>query len=189
MERKLFNKLGFIFFVMLIFTTSRANAQTTAVGPYYANPSWDQTLPVATRFIVLSNMNNEAVLDRETGLVWQRTVGGIFGASTTPYVGALQLCSESPTGGRQGWRLPSIHELQSLVDPTAAASTVALPTGHPFLGVPSFITTYWTGTSVADFPADAYFISLQATAGPGSDHKTAAKRFWCVRAGGPLTAQ
>src|ERR1044071_6059779 len=45
-----------------------ARAQTTSAGPYYATPSWDQTLPVATRFIVLSNFNSEAVLDRETGL-------------------------------------------------------------------------------------------------------------------------
>ena len=30
-------------------------AQTTANGPYYATPSWDQTLPASTRFIVLSN--------------------------------------------------------------------------------------------------------------------------------------
>jgi len=46
-----------------------AVAQTTANGPYYATPSWDQTMPAATRFIVLSNMASEAVLDRETGLV------------------------------------------------------------------------------------------------------------------------
>ena len=54
---------------------SPAAAQTTANGPYYAVPSWDQTLPAAQRFIVLANMNQEAVLDRETGLVWQRTPG------------------------------------------------------------------------------------------------------------------
>lgn len=43
-----------------------------APGPYYATPSWDQQLPAASRFIVLSNWNAEAVLDRETGMVWQR---------------------------------------------------------------------------------------------------------------------
>ena len=26
-----------------------------AVGPYYADPAWDQSLPVATRFVVLTN--------------------------------------------------------------------------------------------------------------------------------------
>jgi hypothetical protein len=52
-------------------------------GSYYANPSWDQELPAAQRFIVLSNLNNEAVLDRETGLVWQRTPGSVRGGSAT----------------------------------------------------------------------------------------------------------
>src|SRR5213592_884355 len=44
--------------------------QTT--GPYYATPSWDQKLVYFQRFICLTDWNNEAVLDRETGLVWQR---------------------------------------------------------------------------------------------------------------------
>ena len=51
-----------------------ARAQTTAVGPYYATPSWDQTVPCTTsancpRFVVLTNFSSEAVLDRETGVV------------------------------------------------------------------------------------------------------------------------
>jgi hypothetical protein len=33
-------------------------------GPYYATPSWDQTLPANTRFVVLSNFANAAMLDR-----------------------------------------------------------------------------------------------------------------------------
>jgi hypothetical protein len=55
-----------------ILTSGPVSAQTSMNGPYYANPSWDQQFPAAQRFIVLSNWNNEAVLDRETGLVWQR---------------------------------------------------------------------------------------------------------------------
>ena len=63
----------------LILTGATADAQTTANGPYYATPSWDQQLG-STRFIVLSNWvdanfpsGGAAVLDRETGLVWQRS--------------------------------------------------------------------------------------------------------------------
>ncbi len=43
-----------------------------ANGPYYATPSWDQSLPVTTRFVVLTNFASDAVLDRETGLVWEK---------------------------------------------------------------------------------------------------------------------
>ena len=38
-------------------------------------------------------------------------------------------------GGTKGWRLPSVAELASLVDP--ANSNPALPTGHPFSNVQS----------------------------------------------------
>src|SRR5262249_23927325 len=63
-------------FVLVTFTLialGRVRALADGVGRYYATPSWDQTLPASTRFIVLSNFNSQAVLDRETGLVWERT--------------------------------------------------------------------------------------------------------------------
>jgi len=126
-----------------------AFAQTTAAGPYYAVPSWDQTIACTAssncpRFVVLSNMNNDAVLDRETGLVWQRSpsdkqVQGAF---------AQETCSSLAIGDRQGWRVPSLPELKSLVLPSKSAP--ALPDGHPFMnvhfsGAPTF-DVYWTST-------------------------------------------
>ncbi len=75
MKRALSRTLALIGLGLATFAVTPAHAQTTAPGPYYATPSWDQTLPSNTRFIVLSNMNSEAVLDRETGLVWQRSPG------------------------------------------------------------------------------------------------------------------
>ena len=103
-----------------------ALAQTTANGPYYATPSWDQTLPSSTRFIVLSNMNSDAVLDRETGLVWERAPD----ATTLSWPLAQTQCVTKTVSNRRGWRLPTIQELQSLVDPTQLNPT--LPAGHPF---------------------------------------------------------
>src|SRR5438034_7075222 len=73
MKHKLFCTLGLMVLALVGFAANPAGAATTAAGPYYANPSWDQTLPSSTRFIVLSNMNSEAVMDRETGLVWERS--------------------------------------------------------------------------------------------------------------------
>src|SRR2546427_3494690 len=99
----------------LAFTTL-PHAQTTSNGPYYATPSWDQTLPAATRFIVLSNFNSEAVLDRNTGLVWEKSPG----TGPGPWSGARSFCIDKNVGSQKGWRLPSIPELSSLIDPSVA---------------------------------------------------------------------
>jgi len=120
---------------LFTFAITATQAQTTANGPYYATPSWDQTLPAATRFIVLSNMNSEAVLDRETGLVWSRSPEP---RGPSPEIGTdltIFGCSTRVKGGRGGWRLPRLHELNTLFEPTAPAGSVKLPAGHPFLNV------------------------------------------------------
>jgi hypothetical protein len=67
MKHRLFYTLGLIVLGVVAFATSPAKAQTTAPGPYYATPSWDQTLACTTiatcpRFIVLSNMSSAAVV-------------------------------------------------------------------------------------------------------------------------------
>ena len=69
----LFNKLLGLWVIGMWLALS-ALAQADSVVLYHATPSWDQTLPAATRFIVLSNFGGQAVLDRETGLVWERQI-------------------------------------------------------------------------------------------------------------------
>jgi Protein of unknown function (DUF1566) len=151
-----------------------AQAQTIANGPYYAMPSWDQTLPSATRFIVLSNFNSQAVLDRETGLVWERapqTTGGTwFSARLT--------CANKTVGNRRGWRLPSMPELASLIDPSQ--SPLTLPPTHPFTSV--LLAGYWSATTDAETPTGAWFVSVNG----GSvffTSKAGNALVWCVRGG------
>ena len=73
--KKLIDTFALVVLIVGMLAVGSAIAQTTAVGPYYATPSWDQTLSSSTRFIVLSNMGSAAVLDRETGVVWERSPG------------------------------------------------------------------------------------------------------------------
>jgi hypothetical protein len=89
-------------------------------------PSWDKGIDGPARFQVLKPLANEAVLDRETGLVWERSVEDE--PASQPWRTWRALCLTRHTGGRLGWRLPHAHELQSLVDP----ATGDLPAGHPF---------------------------------------------------------
>jgi hypothetical protein len=103
----------------------------TAAGTYYALPAWSQTPATNARFVILSNFNNDAVLDRATGLVWTRQSVVV---SALPDDGE-QLCRRLAVGSRMGWRLPAISELLSLMDLTQVPSpgTPRLPAGHPFM--------------------------------------------------------
>src|SRR5262245_28200900 len=53
MKLGLSGTLALVGFGLTTFIVTPAHAQTSGVGPYYATPSWNQTLPSATRFIVL----------------------------------------------------------------------------------------------------------------------------------------
>jgi hypothetical protein len=162
-----------------IVASAPSGAQTFQNGPYYANPSWDQKLLAAQRFVVLSNWGNEAVLDRETGLVWQRSPSG-----TSNWVGALRGCHDGAIGGRLGWRLPNIEELMSLADPSQ--TNPALPAGHPFRGIVfgGVGSNYWTSATDELDPTFAYGVNFTAAGASAVGPKNAADFFvWCVRGG------
>ena len=91
-----------------------SNVQTT-VGNI--PPAWSQLLPVAERFVAA--LGGAAALDKETGLAWELAPASnpspILGV---PWHTAVALCHRTSVGNRNGWRLPTLQELQSLVDPT-----------------------------------------------------------------------
>jgi hypothetical protein len=177
MKQKFLTTLAFVILTMAI-TAATARAQTVANGPYYAPPAWDQTLPVATRFIVLSNFASAAVLDRETGLVWEKSPA----TTTHTWISARFQCTSRVVGGRKGWRLPSVHELASLLDPSVPFPGPVLPAGHPFTNVQS--SPYWSATTNADFTSDAWEVGFGS--GNTSDAPKNTPDFaraWCVRGG------
>jgi hypothetical protein len=123
-----------------------------------------------------------AVLDRETGLVWQRNPGLFPGEpNTTPFTweDALYHCYNSTNRGRMGWRLPTIDELSSLIDPFASGNP-RLPSGHPFVDVQN--NYYWSATTFPASVAAAFIYNVGIGHLTGWD-KTTPRLLWCVRSG------
>ena len=152
-------------------------ARAASDGPYYAEPAWDQTLPGAKRFVVLSNFASVAVLDKETGLVWEKSPR----IDPQSWVSANNRCVGIAIGGRKGWRLPSIPELTSLIDPSVAPPGPTLPAGHPF-NVVSLV--YWSASTLADFPAGAWDVNFGSGLVETNGKATNGFSAWCVR--GPM---
>jgi uncharacterized protein DUF1566 len=137
------------------------------------------------RFVVLPDFDNAAVLDRETGLVWEQAPDfavRAWSSPTPPFGLAADACISKSIGSRTGWRLPSIHELMSVVDRTLGG--LSLPPGHPFTNVQGVL--YWSATTVAMNPAFAWVVDFNG-GGATPNVKSTAYRVWCVRGGGPIS--
>ncbi|MFI5178426.1 MAG: DUF1566 domain-containing protein [Vicinamibacterales bacterium] len=156
-------------------------------------PDWHQALPAndgadschSSRFECVlpngSNLDGNAVLDHQTGLVWERNPS----LASTDWWNALDACEKSREGGSQrGWRLPTVEELSTLNVPT-----VGLPPGHPFNvpGSPQF----WSSTTVPRDVLSAYGVVptfVGADAAFRASKASTVPLAWCVRAGtGPDT--
>ncbi|MFH0953612.1 MAG: DUF1566 domain-containing protein [Verrucomicrobiota bacterium] len=135
-------------------------------------PTWSLTIPGSNRFALV--LTNQAVLDKETGLVWER------GPSTNTYrwIEAPFVAYNGLIGNRRGWRLPSIEELASLVDTTTGAPS--LPSGHPFTNVQSWI--YWSSTTYAENTSQALVVFFNSGA-VSTANKVNCNYVWRVRGG------
>ena len=142
--------------------------------------TWRERLPDAERFEPVLDIPGSnsgvyaAVLDRETGLVWEKSPGH----SLQNWADACAHCYRKKLGGRKGWRLPTIEELSSLVDPSNVSPS--LPNGCPFSGVRSYY--YWSATTDASSEEDAWYIAF-AAGYVGKGNKETESYVWCVRGG------
>ncbi|NNF98117.1 MAG: DUF1566 domain-containing protein, partial [Desulfobacteraceae bacterium] len=90
------------------------------------------------------------VTDTQTGLMWQQAEAGEM-----TWEEALAYCEALVLAGHEDWRLPNRNELQSIVDHEEfdpAIDTVFFP-GATWTG-------YWTSTTVARIPDNAWFVPL-----------------------------
>jgi hypothetical protein len=143
-------------------------------------PAWDQTLSstggcTSQRFQCV--MSSQAVLDRETGVVWQRTPRTVL---FTPWNTSVEECALATTGGRKGWRAPTLSEAESLLDPAITGAN-QLFAGNPFIVDPALVGTFFaTSRSRTDTLGKLFRLDGQAAAIVKTD-TTFNFGIWCVR--------
>lgn len=144
----------------------------TAPTWHHILPSNDGTSCTSSRFTCV--MNDQAVLDRETGLVWERSPD----TTKKDWAYARAHCYTREVANRKGWRLPTIEELASLVDNDNASPS--LPTGHPFSNVQSWY--YWSSTTYANDTSLARDVGF-GNGDVSTNAKSLKDNVWCVRGG------
>jgi len=159
----------------LTLTAALASTTVTQAG---ALPAWDKKITGPGRFKVLKSFNDAAVLDKETGLVWEKTA-----SLAGNWRNALRFCALRNTGGRMGWRVPALEEILTLVDQNQ--TTPALPDGAPFENVLS--TSFWTANEEEGDPTLVVTVSLDVFTLSGAP-KTVSRKVLCVRGGRGSTA-
>jgi hypothetical protein len=106
-------------------------------------------------------------------------------ATSMQWASTQLTCAIATTGGRWGWRQPTLAELQSLLDPTATPTR--LPPNHPF-NVSGDAPLFWSQTlavgSTAHFAVGVNDGGLYQYANTPDIQL----RVWCVR-GGIATSQ
>jgi hypothetical protein len=120
-------------------------------------------------------LDGEAVLDKETLLVWEQSPS----TDTGQWDVFQRYCHSINVGGRGGWRPPALEELRSLVDPTK--EDPALPSGHPFSNVQ--LSTYWSATTRTHTSTTYKCGVFFADGGVDCDDKDTENNMWCVRGG------
>jgi hypothetical protein len=146
-------------------------------------PTWGQKLPGAQRFELV--LDGAAVLDKETGLVWEQSPN----LPMQDWPSAQITCAQKAVGGRKGWHLPTIEQLASLVD-TSASGIYKLPPGHLFdtdcsSGNCVQSGYYWSATTCAFNTAVAWDVDFSnGYVNGGAKTGNASNPYvWCVRGG------
>jgi hypothetical protein len=124
---------------------------------------------------MLAELGGCAIIhDSVTGLSWQKYASGqILG-----WTGALQHCESSGQDGFLDWRLPSVKELETIVNPAVLNPAVD---ANLFPGTP--VELFWTSTPYVDNPANAWAVDFSDGAAVNDQPTSTPHRVRCVRGG------
>jgi len=109
--------------------------------------------PAGQYVVTACGTGNGTVYDTKSKLTWQQTVS----SAMYSWAAAKTYCaSVGASLGGTGWRLPTLKELQSLVDYSQAGSTAAMIDPNAFPSTPA--TSFWSASPVAGSPSFAWYV-------------------------------
>lgn len=133
-----------------------------------------------------TDLGNETILDNTSNLVWQKCSAGLSGGSCTTgtvskpnWASAISYCNTLNYAGRS-WRLPSVKELSSIVDISSTSSTLTV---NSSLFPNTKNSNYWTSTSYAPSPGNAWTVFFQTGGMSPFTSKTNTAYVRCVASG------
>lgn len=161
---------GILFFASVLLLVVESTNGESKVPPV---PNSNKSLPTndagpdgcnSSRFKCV--MGGEAVLDKQTGLIWSRD--GNLAKKGVPWQKAEKFCQNVEIGNEKGWRLPTKDELIALLD--TSQSYPALPKGHPFknVGSPKGQRHYWTSNEYESDSNSAWIVCSRGGSVEGS---------------------
>ena len=160
-------------------------AKTGQTTPYQAGDDGTLQSGVAWPSPRFTLNGDGTITDALTGLVWMQKANcwerQTWANALTKVAGlnsGSETCSGYTTGTHTDWRLPTIKELESLVD--AEHVNPALPSGHAFVGVQA--SSYWSSTSYAINSSYAWYVNLY-NGNVRYDNKSSSYYVWPVRGG------
>ena len=125
--------------------------------------------PMEGRF---SDHGDGTVTDHCTGLMWQKKTADLDGdgelaaGDATTWQAALQYCRDLELAGYSDWRLPNVHELESIVYYGAIQPELAIqPVFEDEVVERAADTGYWSSTSHWFFARNAWGVSALGLTG------------------------
>jgi hypothetical protein len=149
---------------------AKPGATSTESGVTWPNP----------RFVIESSgIESNCLVDNLTGLMWVRNgvlldqntwagaIGSVNAMNTTASAASYNLC------GYSDWRLPNINELRSLLSYVNQTTTLAeWLNSNGFINIREEGYLYWSGTTVAATPANAWPVNMSNGISTASQAKT-----------------
>ena len=138
-------------------------------------------LPAAAQDRYSASADNQEITDAKTGLIWRRCAEGMAwkvrtcaGTAVFPdQANAAALAKAAASSSGQGWRLPTMKELSSIVSVRDAEEGKAVIDGVAFPATPT--ARFWTSSSVG--PGYFMFVGfIEGSAGEGARNSPGAVR-------------